>query len=252
MAISDLNRISLTYHNVQARRIGVSRRRIYAQQRTVFGGRVIPIPTDLLIGRGRRLEAAVLFLDISGFTRRASETADEQEIQVRILNLFFTEIIRIVGDYGGTVEKNTGDGIMAYFARSAGSGDPRHRAVACAMTMFHAANNFINPIISESGIDPLRFRVCIDFGWITVARLGAAQRFNHIVAVGTAANRTSKMLASALAGEIMVGDAVLDGLPTAWLQQHVKDSGVASGWNYPDGTPYGFWLFEGRWNVPTR
>lgn len=252
MAISDLNRISLTYHNLQSRRIEVSRRRIYAQHRMIFGGRVIPNPRDLPIGHGRRLEAAILFLDICGFTRRPSETADEQEIQVRVLSLFFSEIIRIVGDYGGTVEKNTGDGIMAYFAGSAGPGDPRHRAVASAMTMFHAADRFINPIIELTGLEPLRFRICIDHGWITVARLGAAQRFNHIVAVGTAANRTSKMLAHALAGELMVGDAVLDGLPTVWLHEHVSASGVESGWYYPDGTPYGFWLFGGRWNVPTR
>jgi len=34
---------------------------------------------------------------------------------LRVLNLFFTEMIRIVEDYGGAVEKNTGDGLMAYF-----------------------------------------------------------------------------------------------------------------------------------------
>ena len=34
-----------------------------------------------------------------------------------MLSLFFSEMIRVVGDYGGTVEKNTGDGIMAYFAQ---------------------------------------------------------------------------------------------------------------------------------------
>ena len=31
------------------------------------------------------------------------------------LNLFFSELVKVAEDYGGTVEKNTGDGLMAYF-----------------------------------------------------------------------------------------------------------------------------------------
>ena len=53
---------------------------------------------------------AVLFLDISGFSVRKSETVEEQGMILKILNLFFTEMIRIAEEYGGTVEKNTGDG----------------------------------------------------------------------------------------------------------------------------------------------
>ena len=193
MPISDLNSISLTYHNIQRRRVDLSRLRISALQQTIAGGWLIPNPADLPIGRGRRLEAAVLFLDISDFTLRPSETQAEQDGQVRVLSLFFTEMIRVIGDYGGTVEKHTGDGLMAYFGKRSGS-DSRHRAIACAMTMFHAAEQFINPIIRQSGLAEIGFRICIDYGSITIARLGAAQRFNHIVAIGATANRASKML----------------------------------------------------------
>lgn len=252
MPINDLSCIKLTYHNVQSARIELSRRRIQAQQTTVNFGRVIPNPADLPIGRGRRISASILFLDISGFTDRPSESATEQEAHVRVLSLFFSEMIRVVSDYGGTIEKNTGDGIMAYFAGSGGAGDVRQRAVACAMTMFHAADNFINPIIEASGLLRLNFRICVDYGWITIARLGAAQRFNHIVAVGSTANRTSKMLHHAGPNEILIGDAMLGGLPTNWLQELVSAKSYETGWHYPDGTPYTFWLFDGRWLVPQR
>ena len=251
MPILNLNSLTLTYHNLQARRIELNRRRIYAKSQMIFGGRIIHDPLDMPIGHGRRLEAAVLFLDICAFTQRRSETAVEQEAQVRVLSLFFSEIIRIVGDYGGTVEKNTGDGVMAYFARSSGPGDPRHRAIACAMTMFHGAYYFINPKISASNLEELQFRVCLDFGWITVARFGAAQRFNHIVAVGAVANRTLKMLRHAAANEILIGDAMLQGLPTVWLEDHVVAKTAETGWSYPNGVPYRFWRFDGRWVSPS-
>ena len=243
-----LDRFSAAYGATQERRVELTRRRIQAQDAAIAPGRVIPDPVDLPIGRGRRLNAAVMFLDISGFTRRSSETADEQDAQVRVLSLFFSEMIRVVGDFGGTVEKNTGDGIMAYFARG-GPADPdvAHRAVVCATYMFHAADHLINPIITRSGLDPLYFRICIDQGWITVARFGAAQRFNHIVAVGSVANRTSKMLAKATPGELLLGDLMLDGLPAPWVRDHVVLKTYDTGWDYHDGRPYGFWLFRGRW-----
>lgn len=252
MPVTDLGRISLTYHNLQSRRIEANRRRIQALQNTISDGRVIPDPADLPIGRGRRLEATVLFLDISGFTARPSETAADQEAQVRVLSLFFSEIIRVVGNYGGTIEKNTGDGIMGYFSRSSGPGDVRHRGVACAMSIFYAVDQFINPSIERSGLEPIRFRICLDHGWITVARLGAAQRFNHIVAIGAVANRTSKMLAHARANELLLGDAMLDGLPSKWLRDHVEEKSSQTGWHHRNGQPYTFWLFDGRWNTPTR
>lgn len=243
---------SPSYHSLQARRVEIMRRRIQAVNSAVAPGRIIPMPEDLPIGRGRRLDAAILFLDISGFTYRPSETAEEQDNQIRILSLFFSEMIRIVGDFGGTVEKNTGDGIMAYFSRPRGTTlDPRQTALVCALYMFLAADRLINPVIRASGLEPLRFRVCLDFGSITVARLGAAQRFNHIVAVGTAANRTSKMLGHAQAGDLLIGDAMLPGIHRDWLQQFLAHTGKESGWLYNDGQAYHFWRYDGRWTPPT-
>ena len=247
MGITNISSITKTYHSFQNRRIELNRKRIEGLPATIAPGYIIPEPRDLPIGRGRRVEASILFLDISGFTSRPSETPQEQDAQVRILSLFFSEMIRVISDYGGTVEKNTGDGVMAYFGRSAGPGDVKQRSVACAMTMFHAADQFINPIIERSGLMPLRFRICIDHGTITVARLGAARRFNHIVAVGAAANRTSKMLGHAEAGELLLGDEILSGLPNEWLE-YVTLKDTNTGWYYPNGAQYNFWGFSGRWN----
>jgi adenylate cyclase len=44
---------------------------------------------------------------------------------LRVLNLYFSEMIKIAEEYGGTVEKNTGDGLMAYFEDN--SGEPKER-----------------------------------------------------------------------------------------------------------------------------
>lgn len=139
---------------------------------------------------------AIVFLDICDFSDRPSETLAEQELLLRVFNLFFTELIRIAEDYGGTVEKNTGDGLMAYFEE--GGGDPPEdackRAVAAALTMFYAKDKLINPLLSNSNIQPIVFRMGVDYGPVTVADVGAARRFRSLVAIGTTANVASKML----------------------------------------------------------
>jgi adenylate cyclase len=245
--------LSNSYHESQKARIAATRDRIVESVQLISSGRVIPETPDLVIGTGRRLEATVLFLDICRFSQRPAESAGEQEFLLRILNLFFTEMIHIVEDYGGVVEKNTGDGLMAYFAPdSARPGDVRKRALAAALTMFHAANYFINPILINTPVQPLSFRVCLDHGWITIARVGAARRFNNIVAVGTTANLASKMLAKAGDNSILLGDSILPGLPSDWIQQFISLNTRDTGWTYREsGSPYCFWNYLGRWRLPT-
>ena len=161
-------------------------------------GRVVPEAEDLVIGAGRRLDVAVMFVDISGFSSWPAETLAEQKEVLAVLSLFFTEIVRIAEDYGGTVEKNTGDGLMAYFEDSTAD-EGSKRAVACALTMLNTNVSLIAPLLATANIAPIQFRVAIDHGPATIGRLGAARRFNAIVAVGTVANVASKMLSFAQA-----------------------------------------------------
>ncbi|WP_196482456.1 adenylate/guanylate cyclase domain-containing protein [Burkholderia pseudomultivorans] len=207
---------------------------------------------DLLIGSGRRLAATVLFLDVCKFSQRPAESMEEQELLLRILSFFFTEMVRVVEDYQGVVEKNTGDGLMAYFTAQPDTDvDVRQRAVEAALTMFYAADHFLNPVIRSTPADPIDFRICMDHGWITVARIGAAQRFNSIVAVGSTANVASKMLAAAGPNSILLGERMLLGLPDAWREAWVTLKTSDTGWSYrASGQPYSFWEYNGRWRKP--
>jgi len=246
------NGLQASYWHSQISRVSALRDKIAAKVPTQ-PGRVIPDDEDLAIGQGRRLQMAVLFLDISGFTKRPSETEDEQAMLLKMLNLFFTEMIKIAEEYGGTVEKNTGDGLMAYFEDgiSTPKGTGSKRAVACALTMMAANEHLIKPILCATPVPEIEFRISIDYGAVTIARLGAARRFNANVAIGATANFACKMLSFAQPGEIVIGAAVRDQLPPDWYQftQHLP---VTTGWNYRlTGLPYPLYLYTGRWNQLT-
>ncbi|MFS2150660.1 adenylate/guanylate cyclase domain-containing protein [Rhizobium sp. Rhizsp42] len=246
-------RLSKTYFERQLARNLAAAKQI-SERSAVTAGRVIPDATDLPIHAGRRLDAAVMFLDISKFSSRPSSTDAEQENLLRILSLFFTEMIRVIEDYGGYLEKNTGDGLMAYFTKEAGDTvSVQQKAVSAALTMFTAAAEIVNPLIIASNLVPIDFRICIDHGPITVAKVGAARGFNGIVAIGATANIASKMLAVADANTLLLGQSMLSGLPANWLQNWVTLKSADTGWIFTEtGKPYGFWQYNGRWKVPTE
>lgn len=241
--------LTTSYWNQQAQRIEELRKKINVQSR-VSAGRTIPDDESLVIGTGRRMNLTVMFLDISGSSARLSNTAAEQLTNLRVLNLFFSEMVKIAEDYGGFVEKNTGDGMLAYFED--GGGDPPEsstkRAVSCALTMHATNDNYLTAILRNSLIPPLAFRVSIDYGPVTIARLGAPRRFNSIVAIGTTPNFASKMLAQAKPGEIVLGDQAKLQLPLSWQAQFTQLAGLSTGWNYTlTGAPYLLHRYIGRW-----
>ncbi len=240
-----------SYWEAQIERVEHLRQKITARAAATTG-RAIPDDTDLAIGSGRRLQVTVLFTDISGFSEKRSAAQEEQELMLRVLNLFFTEMIRIVEDYGGAVEKHTGDGLMAYFedrAIEGPDGNSVKRALACALTMDAANEYLVSPILRATGVTPLRFRTAMDYGPITIARIGAPQRFNANVAIGNTANFASRMLSLINPGDIGLGASAYSRLPEAWRISWIELSSVKTDWTYLDSaTPYPLYLYKGRWS----
>lgn len=237
-----------SYWQGQIERIMALRDRI-AGAPALQAGRVVPSEDDLAIGAGKRLSLAVLFMDISDFSKRTSETEEQQGSILKLLNLFFTEMIKIAEEYGGTVEKNTGDGLMAYFEDDGGTPPEggAKRALACALTMMAANDYLIKPILEATPLPEIKFRVSIDYGNVTVARLGAPRRFNANVAIGATANFACKMLRHAAPGEIVLGATVLLHIPQEWLQ-FTELMDVSTGWSYlSSGVPYRLYRYKGRW-----
>lgn len=241
----ETNNLPAAYRVRQGLRIKKVLDRTLARGPAVADGRVIPEDGELPIGVGRRLNATVLFLDICGFTDRPASTADEQETLLHMISLLFSELIRIVEDYGGTVEKNTGDGLMAYFT-SYENVTAQNRAIAAAMSMIEVSDCKIKPLVESFDLAPFEFRVCLDHGPITVAHVGAARRFRGMVAIGVTANIACKMLKSAGRNQILVGADVVPGLTEeriGWLTLHSDKTGFMTG----DGKPYCFYEYTGRW-----
>lgn len=239
-----------SYWRTQITRVEELRRRI-SDRPKVGEGRTVPDDDALSIGDGKRLSMAVMFIDICGFSNRPMETLEEQDLTLRVLNIFFTEMIRIAEEYGGNVEKNTGDGLMIYF--NDGDGTPAEmgakRAVAAALTMMATNEHLISPILRATPTKEIEFRASIDYGSVTIARLGSARRFNSNAAIGTTANFASKMLRHAKGGDIVLGESARNQLPADWQTNWTELLPIETGWHYRvSGKAYSLYRYTGRWS----
>lgn len=207
-----------------------------------------PENATLLFEAGRLRSVAILFLDIPGFSGRPSSDAKAQGRLMRALNLFFSEVVRIIEEYGGTVAKNAADGLVAYFDNADGV-SATQRAVACALTLAHANTEAISPSVLRLQVEPFTFRIGIDYGTMTLARPDPSQRFTPILAIGATAAAAQKMLTSAKAGEILLGNQGFFDLPLSWQANCVAVEGE-TGWVW-NGTesPYHFYRYACRWRV---
>src|SRR5438094_7261885 len=85
----------------------------------------------------RRL-VTVLFADLVGFTP-LSESRDAEEVR-ELLSRYFDIARRLVGLYGGTVEKFIGDAVMAVWGAPAATEDDAERAVRAALDLVTAVS----------------------------------------------------------------------------------------------------------------
>ncbi len=239
-----------SYWQSQIERVEDLRKKICARP-NIGEGRIVPDDEALTIGNGKRLPMAIMFIDICGFSNRPMETIEEQDLTLRVLNLFFTEMIRVAEEYGGNVEKNTGDGLMIYF--NDGEGTPGEkgtkRAVSAALTMLAANEYLIKPILRATPTPEIEFRASIDYGSVTIARLGPPRRFNSNAAIGTTANFASKMLRQARAGDIVLGESARNQLPSDWQANWTELLPIDTGWRYRlSGNLYPIYRYIGRWS----
>src|SRR2546427_1899323 len=82
---------------------------------------------------GQKRPVVIFFSDIRGFTSM-SETMSPDDI-VKLLTEYFTEMVEIVFEHGGTLDKFMGDAIMALWGAPLATGDDPDKAMAAALDM---------------------------------------------------------------------------------------------------------------------
>ena len=150
---------------------------------------------------GERKQVTVMFCDMRGFTPLSEKLG--HEAMYSIMDEVFEILIHRVIDYGGTVNKMTGDGIMALFGAPIALEDAPQRAIRSALSIQREMVRVSNRLKSESGIRPIRMRIGIHTGPVVVGTLGNDLRV-EFTAVGETVNLASRMEGLAEPGTVYI------------------------------------------------
>jgi adenylate cyclase len=145
--------------------------------------------TSAAAGEGVRREAAIVFIDIRGFTPMAA-TLDAGEV-VAMLAAYQRRIVPLIQHHGGSIDKFLGDGIMATF----GAVDDSPTCAADALraldaVMAEAAAWSDEPALSR--ITPERVNAAVASGPVVFGTLGGENRLEYTT-IGAAVNLAAKL-----------------------------------------------------------
>jgi adenylate cyclase len=165
--------------------------------RTTFGKYMTAtVMEHLLAGKvalgGESLEVSILFTDIRSFTT-ISEKMDPQHL-VGLLNEYFTEMVGIVMQEDGVVDKYIGDAIMAVFGAPVPKPADAVNAVRAAVRMRRALEE-LNRSLGARGLPTLRTGIGIHTGMVVAGNIGSEKRMEYTV-IGDAVNLASRLEAS--------------------------------------------------------
>ena len=135
-------------------------------------------------------DAAVVFIDLSGFTA-LSETLGVEATQ-RVLIDFHALVDRDVEKHGGVITSFMGDGAMILFGLAESTPNDARNAALCCVDLCGSTEQWIKSlppsIASRTGV-----KVGAHFGPIVASRLGGGSH-QHITATGDTVNVASRLM----------------------------------------------------------
>ncbi|WP_299618573.1 adenylate/guanylate cyclase domain-containing protein [uncultured Tateyamaria sp.] len=161
---------------------------------------------DEPLGQIRSHDAAVLFVDIVGFTTYADGRPPQEVIET--LRAFHARMESEVFAHGGTLDKYLGDGLMATFGTPLPLQDDAARALSCVTAMVDRMAA-LNMDRKADGLPAIDARFGLHFGTVVLGDIGA-NRLEFAV-LGDTVNVASRLeaMTRALDVQAIVSDAVV-------------------------------------------
>jgi adenylate cyclase len=139
---------------------------------------------------GESLRVTILFTDIRSFTT-ISEKMDPQRL-VGLLNEYFTEMVGIVMEQGGIVDKYIGDAIMVVFGAPVPKPEQDAANAMRAAVRMRKALQELNHRLEARGMQALRTGIGIHTGEVVAGNIGHDRRMEYTV-IGDAVNLASRL-----------------------------------------------------------
>lgn len=204
---------------------------------------VMPEPDDMTIGSAKQFRLGIVFVDIAGFSDYAHRNDDKDVLFM--LNVLIPEIMALVREHDGAFEKNTGDGILAYFGAGDSDEWTSHVLLTYIASIKTVLADFVNPTLEDNDVEPVEIKVGAAMGDVFISRIGV-NRLNRRTVVGETANIASKLEDAADGHEYFVSQEIKEIAEEAdcmWVE-HLERGGELGGFER-DGEKVQYYDFRG-------
>lgn len=150
---------------------------------------IIADPRRLKLG-GEKKEITMFFSDLEKFSS-FSEKLDPPHL-IELLNVYLSDVGRILMEEGAYVDKFIGDAIVAFWNAPVAQPDHALRAVRAALRCQRLLKEKQADYAPRAAGMPVRMRIGLNTGEVVVGNMGSADRFNYTM-LGDAANLASRL-----------------------------------------------------------
>lgn len=133
--------------------------------------------------------ATVLYIDIRDFT--ALSERESPVGLIALLSEYQSRMVPLIAAHGGTVERFTGDGVMASFGAAKPNEDYARAALETAAAILEEADSWAAERV-RAGQDPVEIGLALTTGRLIVGAVGGGGKFEYTM-VGEPANRAAKL-----------------------------------------------------------
>lgn len=147
-------------------------------------------PDSLRLG-GERRRAAVMFVDMAGFSSLTGEHSESPQTLAAQLNDFLSAIADAIDAHEGYVDKFIGDAVMGVWGAPIDTGAIETSAARAALACKEAVER-LNVTTRRALARPFGMRAGLSVGDVIAGNLGSHNRFNYTV-VGDAVNIAARL-----------------------------------------------------------
>ena len=160
---------------------------------------------SLELGGGKN-KVCILFCDIRGFTAISEKMIPEDVVS--LLNHYFQEMIDVVFDNNGTLDKIIGDELMVLYGVPIESENDPQKAVDTAKQMFLKLKEF-NEVNKSRGFPKIKIGIGINYGEVISGNIGSDRQMNYTV-IGDNVNLAARLCSHAKSSQIVISKSVFE------------------------------------------
>ena len=162
------------------------------------------------------VEATVVFVDLSGFTRISEN--EEPNVVVSLLNEYFDLMVREIIDQKGAVDKFIGDAVMAVFKGQ----DQIERALRASIAIRDKMNSM--PMYSKKSNFSPKVSIGLNSGEMVSGNIGSQslKRLDYTV-IGDAVNVAARLQSTAAPGQILILEKCTQGISDLFTFQQLGE-----------------------------